>query len=137
MGTSATYNLDAAVGPERLEAIVRELYDLLFDDVLVGFLFAPHDKETLIASQQRWLRAHLGDRAGEWHGGSIRALHHHLPILPGHFDRRHFLLKGILERHEVPEHVREEWLSLDLALRPLVLNLGAAERDRILRQDPS
>ena len=128
------WNLDEELGAD-LEPMIREFYDELFDDVIVGFLFQPHDKEELIASQIRWLRAHLGDRAGTWDGGSIRKIHARLPILSGHFDRRHHILKLLLERWDVPDRVREEWLLLDAALRPLVLNLGAIERDRILSDE--
>ena len=129
------WNLDDEVGADRLEAMITEFYDELFDDVIVGFLFQPHDKQELIASQLRWLRAHLGDRAGTWNGGSIRKIHQHVPILAGHFDRRHHILKLLLERWEIADHVRDEWLELDAALRPLVLNLGAMERDRILSSE--
>lgn len=126
------WNLDEELGEGRLDAMLTEFYDELFADVIVGFLFLPHDKAELIASQGRWLRGHLGDRAGSWTGGSIRTVHQHLPILPGQFDRRHYILKQLLERWEVPAHVRDEWLRLDAALRPLVLNVGATRRDRIL-----
>lgn len=114
--------------------MISEFYDELFDDVIVGFLFHPHDKADLIASQLRWLRAHLGDRMGTWDGGSIRKIHAHLPILAGHFDRRHHILVGLLDRWDVPEHVHDEWIALDASLRPLVLNVGAIERDRILSE---
>lgn len=125
-----SYDLDIEV-PD-LAVMIREFYDALFDDIIVGFLFQPHDKEALIASQVRWLRAHLGNRSEKWDGGSIRSLHAHLPILAGQFDRRHHLLVELLQRWDVPNAVRDEWLQLDRSLRPLVLNLGAAERDRIL-----
>lgn len=128
-----SYDLDEQV-PE-LEALIREFYDALFVDVLVGFLFQPHDKEALIASQIRWLRAHLGDRKGTWGGGSIRAIHANLPILAGQFDRRHHVLEELLGKWEVPREVRDEWLLLDKSLRPLVLNLGAVSRDRFLEEE--
>ena len=126
-----TWNLDEELGVGQLEPMIREFYDTLFDDVLVGFLFTPHDKESLVASQMRWLRAHLGDRSGSWDGGSIRALHEHLPILAGHFDRRHYVLRQLLQRWDVPAHVQDEWLRLDESLRPLVINLGAAAADAL------
>lgn len=124
------FNLDREV--PQLEQLVTEFYDALFDDVIIGFLFQPHDKRELVVSQMKWLRAHLGDRAGVWDGASIRAIHQHLPILSGMFDRRHQILVEVLDRWDVPDVVREEWLTLDASLRPLVLNLGAIERDRIL-----
>ena len=128
----ADWNIDAEVGEGALEAVVTELYDRLFDDIIVGFLFRDSHKPSLIESQQNWVRAHLGDRAQTWDGPSIRTIHKTLPILSGQFDRRHQILREVLEAHEVPEHVRDAWLELDSALRPLVLNLGAEEIDRRL-----
>lgn len=57
--------------------------------------------------------------------------HRGLPILAGHFDRRHVLLKETLERHDVPQHVREAWLDLDQRLRPLILKKGRAAADEL------
>lgn len=128
-----TYDLvDELGGRDRLEAMMREFYDALFDDVLVGFLFQPHDKEQLIASQMDYVYAHLGNRAGTYDGPTIRGAHAKVPILPGHFDRRHKILADLLERWEVPEHVRNDWLRLDQSLRKFVVHLGATERDRLL-----
>lgn len=135
---AATWRLDDEVGgPEALRAIVAELYAQLYDDLLVGFLFEPFDQAQLVAHQLDYLRAHLGDRSGRYTARSMRQAHQSLPILPGHFDRRHHLLKATLARHDVPAHVQEAWLGLDLALRPFVLNLGATARDALLspRQD--
>lgn len=109
-----------------------DFYDRLFDDVLVGFLFQPHDKERLIRSQIAYVSAHLGDRSGTYEGPTIRHAHAHVPVLPGHFDRRHFLLEEVLREHDVPEHVRRAWLELDESLRRFVVHLGATRRDQLL-----
>lgn len=128
-----TWDLDEELGEGTLAAICTDLYDQMFDDILIGFLFANSHKPSLIESQQEWLRAHLGRRAQKWSGPSIRTIHRQLPILSGHFDRRHFILRGLLDKYEVPEHVREAWLDLDLSLRTLVLNVGAQQRDALLQ----
>ena len=118
----------AATSP--LEVIVRDLYDRLFDDLMVGFLFTPHDKAQLVAHQVDYLRAHLGrrDPAHSYQGRSMREAHEHVPILPGHFDRRHELLRQVLAAHRVPEHVTQAWLHLDQSLRPLIVRQGAGAR---------
>ena len=36
-----------------------------------------------------------------------------------------------VEEWEVPEHVREEWLELDLSLRKFVVSMGATRRDAL------
>jgi len=127
-----TWNLvEELGGEERFRAMMQDFYDRLFDDVLVGFLFQPHDKERLIESQMAYLSAHLGDRSGTYEGPTIREAHARLPILAGHFDRRHKVLADVLEEWEVPEHVREEWLELDLSLRKFVVSMGATRRDAL------
>lgn len=118
-------------GEERFREMMQVFYDRLFDDVLVGFLFQPHDKQRLVESQMAYLSAHLGDRSGTYDGPTIRAAHAHVPVLPGHFDRRHKLLRDILEEWDVPEHVKDEWLALDLSLRKFVVHLGATRRDEL------
>lgn len=125
---------DEVGGPEALHTIVADLYAQLYTDLLVGFLFEPFDQAQLVAHQLDYLRAHLGDRSGRYTARSMREAHRALPILPGHFDRRHHVLKATLARHDVPAHVQEAWLALDLALRPFVLNLGATARDAMLGQ---
>ncbi len=124
--------VDEVGGPARMEALMRDFYDRLFDDVLVGFLFQPHDKEHLIRSQIAYVTAHLGDRSGRYDGPTIREAHNDVPVLPGHFDRRHYILREVLEEHGVPEHVRKAWLDLDQSLRKFVVNLGATRRDQML-----
>ena len=127
---AADWSLDEALGgADRLDAILEDLYARLYADVMVGFFFLPHDRQALIAHQRDYLRAHLGRREGRYTGRSLAKAHAHLPILPGHFDRRHRLLVQVLEAHAVPAHVREAWLALDLAARPLVVRLGGAARD--------
>ena len=124
--------VDELGGPEALEALVRDLYDRLYDDLIVGFLFAPHDKARLIAHQIEYVRAHLGDREGHYTGRSMRRAHEHLPILPGQFDRRHQILREVLRDHQAPARVQQEWIALDLALRPFVLRMGSEARERML-----
>ena len=115
-------------GEEQAWALLRDFYDRLFADLFVGFLFAPHDKERLVESQYAWLGANLGRRIAPYRGPSLRKSHAHLPILPGHFDRRHTILRQTLEDHGVPEELREEWLALDRTLRDTILGWGKKAR---------
>jgi hemoglobin len=119
-------------GAGRLRALVTRLYDRFFDDMLIGFFFEGHDKERLIDSQIEYVRARLGDEDVRYTGPSIRRAHLELPILSGHFDRRHQILTEVLEEFEVPARVRDAWLELDRSLRPLVLRTGSEAVDEIL-----
>jgi hemoglobin len=121
--------LDEALGgPDALQALLDDLYTRLYADLMIGFFFAPHDRAALIAHQRDYLMAHLGRRPQRYTGRPLREAHAHLPILPGHFDRRHRLLTQTLDDHHVPPHVRAAWLALDLSVRDLVLRLGARAR---------
>jgi hemoglobin len=124
--------IDRVGGEAALRALLRDFYDRLYDDMIVGFLFQPHDKEALIAHQFDYVCAHIGIKTTRYTGRSMREAHRHLPILAGQFDRRHQLLRDVLRDHDVPADVQEVWLTLDTSLREFILSRGAMERDRIL-----
>jgi truncated hemoglobin YjbI len=121
-------------GEAALRAVLRTLYDRLFDDVMVGFLFAGKDKERLI-EHQLWFTARFLGGPSRYEGKSIPDAHATLPLLPGHFDRRHHLLKQALAQHQVPAHVAEEWLKVDLSLKTAVLRTGEEARERARRPE--
>jgi truncated hemoglobin YjbI len=116
-------------GEPALRAVLQDLYDRLFDDSMVGFLFAGKDKAHLVEQQLAFTAAFLGGPKA-YAGKGIREAHQELPLLPGHFDRRHHLLKKVLEERRVPERVKEEWLRVDSSLRSSVLRSGEAARER-------
>jgi len=119
---------DEIGGEEGLRRVLRTLYDRLFDDVMVGFLFAGKDKEKLI-EHQLWFTAKFLGGPSRYTGRSLPDAHAALPILPGHFDRRHHMLREVLEEHRVPAAVRDEWLRVDQSLRTAVLKSGAPARE--------
>ncbi len=128
--SAPSWNLAREVGGEAvLSEIIHDLYERLFADMMIGFFFQPHDKSRLIQSQYDYLNAHLGDRGGVYEGPSIRRAHDLLPILPGHFDRRHQILVDVLQDHQVPAHVQEAWIEFDLSLRDLVVREGKKARE--------
>lgn len=120
--------IEAVGGPEAMKELMTVFYDRLFDDIMIGYFFAKSDKEQLINAQIAYVHAHLGTREGTYEGPSIRRSHEDLAIGAGHFDRRQRILEDVLEEFKVPDHVREAWLNLDLAMRPMVLRLGSKLR---------
>ncbi len=127
------WNLSEEVGGlERLEEMMREFYRRVFDDLMIGFLFAGSDFEQIVEAQVQYMRARLGNEKVEYTGKPIRRAHQKHPILVGHFDRRHQILKDVLEDYEVPEHVFDAWVELEQALRDLVVRTGGEARDEIL-----
>lgn len=130
---SATRSLYDELGGEPvLRRVLRALYDRLFDDLMVGFLFEGKDKEKLIEHQLHFTARFLGGPSA-YTGKSMPDAHAHLPLLPGHFDRRHQILREVLTAHAVPEAVRAEWLRVDQSLRIAVLKSGEAARERARR----
>lgn len=125
-----SFNLEKEVGKENLVALMEEFYERLFNDVFVGFLFQAFDKQSLIDSQIEWLSAHLGDRSGTYTGLNLRAAHKNMAILPGHFNRRHVILKNVLDEFEVPLLVKEAWLELDQRLYAMIVRVGAETRSK-------
>ena len=125
---------DDAGAEAGLRAILRTLYDALFDDAMVGFLFAGRDKESLI-EHQLWFTAKFLGGPSRYAGKSLPEAHAHLPLLAGHFDRRHELLRRALAAHGVAERVATEWLRFDQALRGAVLKSGEDARARA-RSEP-
>jgi truncated hemoglobin YjbI len=123
---------DEMGGEPALRAVLRTLYDQLFDDVMIGFLFAGKDKEQLI-EHQLWFTARFLGGPSRYRGRSLPDAHAALPMLPGHFERRHHLLRQVLARHDVPARVAEEWLRVDASLKTAVLRSGEEARARARR----
>lgn len=119
--------LDQLGGLDGLRRILADFYDRLYADILIGFFFQPHPKEHLVEMQTRFMGRALGG-AVEYTGKPVREAHEALPILPGHFDRRHAILRQVLEDHGVPDEAKRAWLTLDLRLRPLILRTGEEAR---------
>lgn len=125
---------EAIGGEERVRAVLRALYDQLFVDPIVGFLFEGKDKQRLVEGQVAFTCGFLGGPQ-RYEGRPLPEIHAHLPILAGHFDRRHFLLAGTLRDQGVPEDVQAAWLRIDLSLRASVLAAGEAAREATRRPE--
>ncbi|MBK8172354.1 MAG: group 1 truncated hemoglobin [Sandaracinaceae bacterium] len=112
-------------GLDRMREVLRDFYDQLFDDMLVGFFFQGRDKKKLIERQLQFTARAFGAEI-VYEGKSMPDAHGPLPpILPGHFDRRHRLLEEALRRHALPEDAIEVWLAYDKSFRRAVLGAKA------------
>ena len=116
-------------GEARVRAVLVALYDRLFVDPMVGFLFEGKDKARIVAQQLAFTCRFLGGPQ-RYEGTPLPQAHAALPLLAGHFDRRHHLLEQVLVEQGVPGDVRRVWLSLDEGLRSSVLAAGEAARER-------
>ena len=117
-----------AIGEDKVRAVLQSLYDRLFVDPMVGFLFEGKDKRHIVEQQVSFTCGFLGGPQ-RYAGKPLPEAHAALPLLPGHFDRRHHLLAALLEQHAVPDDVRRAWLRIDESLRPSVLAAGQEARD--------
>jgi len=117
------------LGEEKIRVVLQALYDRLFVDPMVGFLFEGKDKAHIVAQQVVFTCRFLGGPQ-RYTGKPLPEAHAALPLLPGHFDRRHHVLRSLLEEHGVPDDVKRAWLDIDESLRPSVLAAGEEARDR-------
>ncbi|HEY1695335.1 MAG TPA: group 1 truncated hemoglobin [Polyangiaceae bacterium] len=114
-------------GEGPIRAVLQGLYDRLFGDPIVGFLFEGKDKGRIVEQQVAFTSAFLGG-PNRYTGKSMPEVHASVPLLPGHFDRRHHVLKQVLEARGVPDGVRATWLRIDAGLRSSVLASGEEAR---------
>ena len=120
---------DAIGGEPAVRAVLQSLYDKLFDDPIVGFLFQGKDKQHIVVQQLAFTCHFLGGPQ-EYEGRPLPAVHSALPLLPGHFDRRHRLLAQVLDEQRVADEVKRVWLRIDETLRPSILAAGDDARER-------
>jgi hemoglobin len=118
---------EAIGGEEGVRAVLRSLYDKLFSDPIVGFLFAGKDKEHIVEQQVLFTCSFLGGPQ-RYTGKSLPDAHAALPLQKGHFDRRHRLLEQTLVEKGVPPEVVRVWLRIDESLRASVMAAGEDAR---------
>jgi hemoglobin len=116
-------------GEEKVRAILDSLYAKLFVDPIVGFLFEGKDKAHIVEQQLAFTCRFLGGPQ-RYAGKPLPEAHAALPLLAGHFDRRHRLLEQTLDEQKVPPDVKRVWLQIDQSLRPSVLAAGADAREK-------
>ena len=95
-------------------------------------MFEGRDKGHIVEAQVSFTCGFLGGPQ-KYTGRSLPEAHAKLPLLPGHFDRRHRLLEEVLRAEGVPDGVTNVWLRIDETLRPSVLAAGEGAR-RVARQ---
>jgi hemoglobin len=104
------------LGGERLRAVIEDFYRRVFDDVMIGFMFAGKDRARLIEKEYELAAKMLGADI-RYSGRPMPAAHARVPITGGHFDRRTQILRETLAAHDVPAEIRDAWLGHVEALR--------------------
>jgi hemoglobin len=107
------------IGESKLRAVITEFYARVFDDVMIGFLFAGKDRQRLIDKEYELTARFLGADI-RYTGKPMRDAHKHSPIFGGHFERRLQILRETMRDHEVAPEVQAAWLDHSYALRPQI-----------------
>lgn len=100
----------------RLRQTVIDFYELVFQDVMIGYMFEGKDKERLIEKEWELALEVLGFEK-KYSGQDLKKLHRPLQIQGGHFDRRFVLLKKAMTQNNLPADLQEKWLAHTNALR--------------------
>ncbi len=104
------------VGETTLRNVVKDFYDHVFNDAMIGFFFVGKNKAHLIDREYEMAARMLGGDV-RYTGKPMREAHQAHKIFGGHFERRMQLLKEALDRHNLPAEVKRVWLEHTRSLR--------------------
>lgn len=122
---NSSTNLDPITrlgGFSQLIIILDEFYTRLLSDILVGYIFKPFDRQKLITDQAEFVNRSLGGPHRDYEPRNLKQIHLPLKITSGHFDRRHQILKDVLEQYEVESDIKKMWLDLDLKFKAVIIS---------------
>jgi hemoglobin len=103
-------------GEAGLRPIIDDFVDHVFDDVMIGFFFRKVSRKHIKELEYQHAAEHLGGPV-VYRGRPLREAHAGSPIMGGQFARRKVILEQTLEKHGVPEDIREAWLAHTESLR--------------------
>jgi hemoglobin len=119
------------IGGDALRAVIVDFYDRVFDDIIIGFLFAGKDRSRLVEMEWQFTAKFLGADL-PYRGRSMPEAHKRVPILGGHFERRLQILRNTMADHHVDPEVQQSWIDHQLAMRALVTGDKGSECDHDL-----
>ncbi len=109
-------------GFQQLITILDEFYTRLLDDILIGYIFKPFDRQKLINDQAEFVNRSLGGPHRNYEPRNLKQIHKPLRITAGHFDRRHQILIDVLDEFKVEKDIKELWLNLDLKFKAVIIS---------------
>ena len=118
---------DELGGEPALRRVIDRFIDRLFEDVMVGFMFARADRQRIKDKEFEFAAQHLGAPV-EYSGRPLDVAHRAHRIFDGQFSRRLTILRETLEELGVPERVRRHWLAHTEALRESLV-IGACNAE--------
>jgi hemoglobin len=123
---------DELGGEPVLRRVVDRFIDRVFDDMMIGFMFARADRQRVKDKEFEFAAQHLGGPV-EYTGRPLDAAHRAHRIFDGQFSRRLMILRETLEEQGVPERVKRHWLAHTEALRS---TLVAGACNAVLPDEP-
>ncbi len=114
---------------KKLRAILRDLYDQIYDDPRLSPFFHNSTKERAISKQYEFL-ASIFNEGASYFGLLPFNAHHWMIISDELFDYREDLLEDCIRRHEIPEHLIRRWMSIQELFRREIVK--SSERGMIV-----
>jgi len=117
---------DELGGEAPLRAILHEFVERVTSDLMIGFFFAGIDETRLAQLEFEHAAAFLGGPV-TYSGRDLKSAHKRHPIMGGQYARRREILRQIMLRHAVPEHIASAWLAHQDSLRGEVTRDSGSE----------
>lgn len=102
---------------EGVRAVVKDFYERVFRDVMIGFMFEGKNKLHLIEREWEFACGFLGDPDIKYTGRPMRTAHAAHTIFGGQFERRLQILRETMRDHAVDPEVQQSWIEHTQALR--------------------
>ncbi len=104
---------------EKIRNVLKDFYDHVFLDTMIGFYFKDKNKTHLIEKEYELTLNALGGTVS-YTGRPLSSVHMPLKIAGGHFDRRLEILKNTLKAHDLPQEISRSWIEHTIKLRSLI-----------------
>ena len=109
-------------GETALLAILKDFYERMSKDILIGFFFEKHDLNRIALMQSKFVLNAAG-LIPAFEGKGPSTAHISLPpILTGHFDRRIVLLRETLLAHTLSAEQIESCVRFEESFRAIVVS---------------
>lgn len=109
-------------GEDEFKEILRDFYQRMHQDILIGFFFENKDLNHIADQQANFILNAAGLRE-RFEGKGPSTAHIALaPILNGHFDRRLRILEETLDAHSIPPALAQAWVQFEESFRQMVVS---------------
>lgn len=107
---------------ENAKIILRDFYQRMSEDILIGYFFFEKDTNQIADRQLEFISFAAGLRK-TYSGHTPTSAHLKMPpILVGHFDRRLIILRETLQAHGLALEDIETWVAFENAFRNVVVS---------------